>query len=152
MVVRGFKEAFQTHPATDVGTLWNVMYILVPPDLEQSLFCLILSGLRYFSLSFRILGVANVVLSLWSKVASASGNSTKFHYFIFLFFFSRCWAEFLRWGKQEDPGIGGESQHTKVPARIQTRLCDTCLGQVRPKTPGEVYNSDRANKALLHLK
>lgn len=33
MVVRVVKEAFHIHPATDVGILWNVMNILVPPKL-----------------------------------------------------------------------------------------------------------------------
>lgn len=54
-------------------------------------------------------------------------------------FISCCWMEFLCEERREVPGIRGESQHTKVLAWIQTRLCDTCLSQVRSKTPAEAH-------------
>lgn len=116
-------------------------------NLEQSSFCIILPGLRDFSLSLRVVGAANVELTLL-KVASASGNFYK----MYLFVFSPAGVNFYVEGDRKFQGLEGNHKHTKVLARVQTRLCDTCSSQARARTrtrTPEVCPQTRAEKVRL---
>lgn len=69
---------------------------------------------------------------------------------MYLFVFSPAGLNFYVEGDRKFQGLEGNRKHTKVLARIQTRLRDTCFSQARPRTgTPEVYPQTPAKKVPL---